>query len=250
MSASPRDHEVAARIATEAGYRLVELREKMVLDGTTWWELQDQGDSQAHHWIMDQLATDMPDDAVLSEEGADDRSRLDYERCWIIDPLDGTREFSEPPRTDWAVHVALVENGEPIAGSVALPALDMTLSSDPAPELPPPSNEPARIIVSRSRPPVAAQMLARELGGQLLPMGSAGAKAMAVVLGHADIYAHSGGQYEWDNCAPAVVAQAAGLHVSRIDGSPMVYNNPDPWLPDLLICRKEWAQDCLAIING
>ncbi|MCP5026155.1 MAG: 3'(2'),5'-bisphosphate nucleotidase CysQ [Actinomycetia bacterium] len=250
MSASPRDHEVAARIATGAGRLLVTLREQMVQQGTTWWELQDQGDSQAHNWLMDQLATEMPDDAVLSEEGADDRSRLESERCWIIDPLDGTREFSEPPRTDWAVHVALVENGEPIAGSVALPALGLTLSADPASEIPAPSPEAPRIIVSRSRPPVAAQMLARELDGKLLPMGSAGAKAMAVVLGHADIYAHSGGQYEWDNCAPAVVAQAAGLHVSRIDGSPMVYNNPDPWLPDLLMCRKEWAEECLAIING
>jgi 3'(2'), 5'-bisphosphate nucleotidase len=191
----------------------------------------------------------VPEDGILSEEGRDDLTRLAVERVWIIDPLDGTREFSEPGRSDWAVHVALAIDGEVQAGAVALPAVGVTLASEPAPVVP--EREPGRlrIVVSRSRPPAAAHLLARALDGELVALGSAGAKAMAVVLGHVDIYAHAGGQYEWDNAAPAVVALAAGLHASRLDGSPLRYNQRDPWLPDLLICRPELADDVLGVLT-
>ena len=198
---------------------------------------------------MEVLSRERPDDEVLSEEGADDLKRLDAERVWIVDPLDGTREFAEPPRIDWAVHIALVENGVPIAGAVSLPAEELVLDTANPPVLPDPHPEAPRVIVSRTRRPPAAQMVARALNAKYLEMGSAGAKAMAVVRGHADIYAHSGGQYEWDNCAPMVVAEAAGLHCSRLDGSPMRYNNADPYFPDLLICRPEWADRCLEILR-
>jgi 3'(2'), 5'-bisphosphate nucleotidase len=192
------------------------------------------------------LAEARPGDAVLSEEGLADPARLTAERVWIVDPLDGTREYSEVPRTDWAVHVALVVAGEPVAGAVALPARDLTLATDPPPPPPPAWEGPPRVVVSRSRPPVQAARVAEALGGELVPLGSAGAKAMAIVLGEADVYAHSGGQYEWDSAAPVAVAHAAGLHVSRLDGTPLVYNRPDPYLPDLLICRSDLAERVIA----
>ncbi|MFV0256936.1 MAG: 3'(2'),5'-bisphosphate nucleotidase CysQ [Acidimicrobiales bacterium] len=244
------DHALARRLAEDTGRILVELRHRMLVAGTTHWELKDAGDLSAHRYIVETLARTRPDDAVLSEEGADRRERLSADRVWIVDPLDGTREFAEPPRIDWAVHIALVTNGDPIVGAVALPAEEIVLGTEPAPVLPAPAGSRPRVIVSRTRRPPAAQMLARELGAEYIEMGSAGAKAMAVVRGQADIYAHSGGQYEWDSCAPVAVATAAGLHCSRLDGSPMVYNNPDPYLPDLLICRPEWAEPCLTILNG
>lgn len=244
------DHRLAHRLATETGELLTQLRQDLLQRGITYFELKDAGDAIAHRHIVDVLAEERPDDAVLSEEGVDRRERLGARRTWIVDPLDGTREFAEPPRTDWAVHIALVINGDPVAGAVALPAQSMTLSTAEPATLPAPSPDAPRVIVSRSRRPPAVQMLARQLDARYLEMGSAGAKAMAVVRGDADIYAHSGGQYEWDNCAPVAVALAAGLHCSRLDGSPMVYNNPDPYLPDLLICRPEWAQPCLDIFAG
>lgn len=222
----------------------------MLIEGTTHWELKDAGDMAAHRFIMKVLTAERPGDSVLSEEGADRRERLTAERTWIVDPLDGTREYAEPPRSDWAVHIALVINGDPVAGAVSLPAEGIVLGTQPAPILPERSERQPRVIVSRTRRPPAAVMLARELDAAYIEMGSAGAKAMAVVLGFADIYAHSGGQYEWDNCAPVAVATAAGLHCSRLDGSPMVYNNPDPYLPDLIICRPEYADRCLEILNG
>lgn len=205
--------------------------------------LRDTGDERSHHWLMDRLASERPHDAVLSEEGTDDLERLDAERTWIIDPLDGTREFSEVPRTDWAVHVALVVDGEPVCGAVALPAIGVTLSTDDPPVLPSDLPSSPRLVVSRTRPPAEARHLAEVLDGQLVPMGSAGAKAMAVVRGEAEVYAHSGGQYEWDSCAPVAVAKASGLHTSRIDGSPLTYNHADPYLPDLLICRPELVDE-------
>ena len=244
------DHRLAAAIAEETGKRLVAVRRRMVETGTDHWSLKDAGDRSAHEFIVESLAATRPDDAVLSEEGADRRERLSADRVWIVDPLDGTREFAEPPRIDWAVHIALVANGEPVAGAVALPAEQLTLATDPPEQVPDPIDGPPRVIVSRTRRPPAARMLARGLGAHYIELGSAGAKAMAVVRGHADIYAHSGGQYEWDSCAPVAVALAAGLHCSRLDGSPMTYNNPDPYLPDLLICRPEWAEPSLAILNG
>jgi 3'(2'), 5'-bisphosphate nucleotidase len=247
----PTDHEVAADVATRAGEMLLALRQRAG-EGAAhdWWSVRDEGDWSSHHFIVDALAQLRPGDKVLSEEGLEDRSRLGADRVWIVDPLDGTREFGEPGRTDWAVHVALVDGkGAPIAGAVALPAVGITLSTDPAPPPPPPRAGPPRVIVSRSRPPAAVLRVAEALQADIVTMGSAGAKAMAVVLGDADVYAHAGGQYEWDNCAPAAVAVAAGLHASRIDGRPLVYNQPDPWLPDLLICRPELAAPAMEAIG-
>jgi 3'(2'), 5'-bisphosphate nucleotidase len=240
--ASPDDHALAARLATEAGRLLVKLRADLLEGGADPGTLKDEGDRRANELLLASLHRERPDDAVLSEEAKDDPARLAASRVWIIDPLDGTREFGEPPRTDWAVHVALVEDGEPVAGAVALPALEQTLSTSSPPELAPAVDGPPRVVVSRTRPPAAAVTLAEALGAVLVEMGSAGAKAMAVVRGEVDVYAHSGGQYEWDSCAPVAVAAAAGLHVSRIDGSPLRYNNADPYLPDLLICRPELAE--------
>jgi 3'(2'), 5'-bisphosphate nucleotidase len=249
------DHTAAAEIATLAGRRLMELR-STDLEGAS---LKDAGDAAAHSVIVDELARRFPDDGVLSEEGRDDTagagdtssrgntSRLDVRRVWIVDPLDGTREFSERPRTDWAVHVALCIDGEVVAGAVALPARDLTLATGcPLPAAGPAPTAP-RVVVSRTRPTEHALRIVEQLGGELVPMGSAGAKAMAVVLGDADVYAHSGGQYEWDSAAPVAVAAAAGLHVSRLDGSPLLYNRPDPWLPDVLICRPELAASVIEI---
>ncbi len=248
ISPDLNDHELAAAVATATGTLLNDVRQQMIDQGTDHWTLKDVGDVSAHQFIMEVLGRTRPDDKVLSEEGADLSDRLDAERVWIVDPVDGTREFAEPPRHDWAVHIALVKNGEPVVGAVALPAEGITLATSPAPELPPAHGGAPRVIVSRTRRPPAAQMLARRLEAEYIEMGSAGAKAMAVVRGTADIYAHSGGQFEWDSCAPVAVAQAAGLHCSRLDGSPMLYNNPDPYLPDLLICRQEWAEQCLDIL--
>jgi len=195
-----------------------------------------EGDAIANAFLMKALRAARPDDPILSEEEKNDTARCAAKRVWIIDPLDGTREYGEG-RTDWAVHVALAIDGVAVVGAVALPGLDLTLSSGSPPPLPV-SNSPLRMLVSRTRPAAEAVAVAQAIGADLLPMGSAGAKAMAVVRGEADIYLHSGGQYEWDNCAPVAVALAAGLHCSRIDGSPLVYNNADPYLPDLLICRQ------------
>jgi 3'(2'), 5'-bisphosphate nucleotidase len=247
-TATPEDHALATRLATDTGKLLADLRATMVADGIDPKEMKDAGDQAAHQFIMDTLTAERPDDAILSEEGKDDKARLDAVRTWIVDPLDGTREYSEHPRVDWAVHIALVVDGAPVVGAVALPAEELTLSTDPAPTLPAPHGPQPRVIVSRTRRPPAAVRLADKLDAEYIEMGSAGAKAMAVVKGQADIYAHSGGQYEWDSCAPVAVALAAGLHCSRLDGSPMVYNNDDVYLPDLLICRPEWTDRCLEIL--
>ncbi|MFN0089871.1 MAG: 3'(2'),5'-bisphosphate nucleotidase CysQ [Acidimicrobiales bacterium] len=239
------DHRLAAEVATETGVLLVELRRELLAAGTSSWELEDEGDRQAHDLIMRLLTAARPGDLVLSEEGADNRARLSAERVWIVDPLDGTNEFGQPPRTDWAVHIALVIKGRPAAGAVSLPAMGITLDTGNPPATPPAEPGPPRVVASRWHPSAAAQVLVTGLKGRLLSMGSAGAKAMAVVMGQADVYAHSGGQYEWDNCAPVAVALAAGLHCSRIDGSELVYNNSSVYLPDFLICRPELAEVCL-----
>jgi 3'(2'), 5'-bisphosphate nucleotidase len=246
---SRADHELAARAATEAGAELLAVRAALEARGE-WPDLiGDEGDRRAHHHLVDLLRAERPLDAVLSEEGRDDLARLDNERVWIVDPLDGTREFGERGRTDWAVHVALAIDGAPVAGAVALPARGVTLSTAEPPPPAPAWDGPPRLVVSRSRPPYQASLIRQALDGELVPLGSAGAKAMAVVLGEADVYAHAGGQYEWDNCAPAAVAAAAGLHVSRLDGSPLLYNRRDPWLPDLLICRRDLADKVLAALS-
>ncbi len=250
--ATTDDHTLAARLATEAGRLLVALRaESLSGDGAVDGRaLGRTGDRQAHELLVAALAEARPGDAVLSEEGTADPARLAAPRVWIVDPLDGTREYGEVPRTDWAVHVALVVAGEPVAGAVALPARDLTLATRPAPAAPAAWDGPPRVVVSRSRPPAEASLVADALGGELVPLGSAGAKTMAVVLGDADLYVHNGGQYEWDSAAPVAVARAAGLHASRLDGSPLVYNRPDPYLPDLLICRPELADAALAAAAG
>jgi 3'(2'), 5'-bisphosphate nucleotidase len=240
------DHELAWQLAHEAGQRLLALRASG--DGPAE-ELRNAGDRLSHEYLMVELARLRPGDAVLSEEGADDQSRLAARRVWIVDPLDGTREFGEPGRTDWAVHVALWQDGELAAGAVALPATDRVLSTW-QPEYPPDLDAGAlRLVVSRTRPPAFVTRLAADLDAVEVPMGSAGAKAAAVTTGQAHAYVHSGGQYEWDSAAPVAVARAAGLHASRIDGSPLRYNQPDPRLPDLLICREELAPRLLSAIG-
>ncbi|MCU1346410.1 MAG: putative 3(2),5-bisphosphate nucleotidase, partial [Acidimicrobiia bacterium] len=241
------DHQLAARLATETGVLLLELRERLFAQRASSWTVKDAGDELAHEFLMKAFAEFRPEDAVLSEEGHDDRLRLGSSRVWIVDPLDGTNEYSERGRSDWAVHVALTIDGLPVAGAVALPAMDITLATEPAPPYPARHlDRPLRVVTSRSRMPWASMRIAEALGADVVPLGSAGAKAMAVVLGHADLYAHTGGQYEWDNCAPVAVALAAGLHASRIDGTPIPYNQPDVWSPDLLICRPELAATAVA----
>jgi len=241
------DSEDAARYAQEAGTLLLELREQGAADRWARWSLGDAADVLANRRLVELLREEHPADCILSEESVDDARRLDADRVWIIDPLDGTREFTEWGRTDWAVHVALWERDAGLtAGAVALPAQHRVYSTATPPPPPPPLDRAPRIVVSRTRPPVAAHRVAQALGGELVAMGSAGAKAMAVVDGTVDAYVHSGGQYEWDSAAPAAVALAAGLHVSRLDGSPLEYNRRDPWLPDLIVCRQELAEQILA----
>jgi 3'(2'), 5'-bisphosphate nucleotidase len=243
MNIEESDTRLSSRLASEAGALLLALQRSEEFSGKP---LGDQGDAIANAFLMKALREHRPDDALLSEEEADNVARLTAKRVWIIDPLDGTREYSEG-RSDWAVHVALAIDGVATVGAVALPGLDLTLSSGAPPPLKN-VNHPIKMVISRTRPATQALAIAKALDAELLPMGSAGAKAMAVVRGEADIYLHSGGQYEWDNCAPVAVAKAAGLHVSRLDGSPMRYNNEDTYLPDILICRPELAKQILAIL--
>lgn len=233
------DAELARDIATEAGALLLRIQNECAGG--------DRGDREANAMILAALALARPDDAVLSEESADDPARLTAKRVWIVDPLDGTREFAER-RDDWAVHIALAIDGAPAIGAVALPRLDCTLSSDRPPALPE-GELPPRMLVSRTRPSQLCAGVGERIGAVHIGMGSAGAKAMAVVRGQAEIYLHSGGQHQWDNCAPVAVALAAGLHCSRIDGSPIVYNQPSTSIPDLLICRKEWAPIVLEAVK-
>ncbi len=239
------DHTLAAWLATVAGDRLVAVR----AEGLSGGELKDAGDASAHDLLMALLAEHRPDDAVLSEEGADDRSRLTSKRVWIVDPLDGTREFSEPPRDDWAVHVALWEDGELTVGAVAQPGLGTTFHTGEPPVVPARGDGPPRIAVSRTRPPEFVAALAAELGAELVAMGSAGAKVISVVRDVTDAYVHAGGQYEWDSAAPVAVARAAGLHTSRADGRPLAYNQDDVLLPDLVVCRPELAEPILAFVR-
>ncbi|MEU8057513.1 3'(2'),5'-bisphosphate nucleotidase CysQ [Microbispora bryophytorum] len=254
------DHSLAGELATEAGELLLELRARLGFeDGRA---LKDAGDRASHEFLMDSLRRLRPDDAVLSEEATReermDPRRLSAERVWIVDPLDGTREFSEEGRADWAVHVALWERGALRAGAVALPAWPgsaqkpaqgRTLTTAAPPELPEKVREPFRIAVSRTRPPEFVRELAARHGGELVPIGSAGAKIAAVLTGEVEAYVHAGGQYEWDSAAPVAVAVAAGAHASRIDGSPLTYNQGDPWLPDILVSLPDLAPTLLAGIR-
>ena len=235
------DAELAAHLAEVAGKLLLQVRESGMLSLKA---LGKAGDATANQFLVHALREQRPDDGLLSEEEKDNPARLGKERVWIVDPVDGTREYGEA-RTDWAVHVALAIDGRPEIGAVALPGLGVVLRTD-RPGAVPPAPQVLRMVVSRTRPAREATEVAERLGAELVPMGSAGAKAMAIVRGEADIYLHSGGQYEWDSCAPAAVAAAHGLHCSRIDGSPLVYNQADVYMPDLLICRNEHAERVLA----
>ena len=238
------DSELAAHLADVAGRLLLEVRASGLLSLKA---LGKAGDQTANQFLCHALREQRPDDGLLSEEEKDNADRLSKSRVWIIDPVDGTREYGEE-RTDWAVHVALAIDGVPTIGAVALPGLDLVLRTDQPQPLPPAAEKP-RMLVSRTRPAAEAVAVAEKIGAELVPMGSAGAKAMAVVRGEAEIYLHTGGQYEWDSCAPAAVAAAYGLHISRVAGSPLVYNQADVYMPDLLICRPEWAEPVLGLVR-
>lgn len=235
-STDQRDAELSRAVADAAAAALIRTRVEAPAD-----DLGRRGDMVAHRIIVDALAAARPGDAILSEEAVDDIRRVSATRVWIVDPLDGTREYGEPDRTDWAVHVALWADGALAAGAVALPGLGVTLATDRPPPLPARRKGRPRIAVSRTRPPAVVTDVAAALDADLVPMGSAGYKVAAVVRGEVDAYLHAGGQYEWDSAAPVAVALSAGLHASRIDGTPLAYNRADPFLPDLLVCRPELA---------
>lgn len=248
------DRALAGELATAAGKLLLDVRAESGLTGKA---LGDVGDRRSDDFILARLAAERPDDAVLSEESADDKSRLTASRVWIVDPVDGTREYGTEGRSDWAVHVALWSSTDGlVAGAVALPALGVTYLDDDTP-VPPtdglaatPKGALPRVVVSGSRPPAFSQAVADVVGGEVLQMGSAGAKAMAVVRGEADAYVHAGGQYEWDSAAPVAVAQAKGLWCGRIDGSSLVYNRDDTYLPDLVICRPELRDAVIGVTSA
>lgn len=244
---SADDHVFAARLAGECGRLLRDLRRDTGFADPE--RLRRLGDRRSHEALMEGFHAHRPEDAVLSEEGADDPKRLVSQRVWIVDPLDGTREFAEEGRTDWAVHVALWERGELTAGAVAIPARDVVLTTA-QPSAPPVGAERLRIAVSRTRPPALVHTLARLLDAELVPLGSAGVKTSAVVRGEVDAYVHAGGQYEWDSAAPVAVAMAAGCHASRLDGSPLRYNREDPWLPDLVVCGARHRDRLLSAIRS
>jgi 3'(2'), 5'-bisphosphate nucleotidase len=287
------DHALAHDLAERAGRLLLDLRAQ----GGDPQALKDAGDRQSHEFLMAELAKARPNDAVLSEEGIDNKTRLTADRVWIVDPLDGTREFGEPPRPDWAVHVALWQRnpaeaageaadagaagepthlrnagaaGELTAGAVALPAQGLVLStldvaqrqgregdsggpsegvSAEISPTGPGAERPLKLVVSRTRASQLVKDVATLLNAELVPCGSAGAKAATVIQGENDVYLHSGGFYEWDTAAPVAVARAAGLHVSRIDGSDVVYNQENPLLPDILVCRPAIASLLLNAIR-
>jgi 3'(2'), 5'-bisphosphate nucleotidase len=242
------DAVLARELADEAGRLLLGVRAELGYSDAA--ALRAAGDRASHELLVARLAELRPDDVVLSEEGADDRARLAADRVWIVDPLDGTREFGEEGRTDWAVHVALWSAGELVAGAVALPARGVTLATDVPPVTPAAVvGRRLRLAVSRTRAPEFVTALAAELDADLVPMGSAGMKVAAVVLGEVDAYVHSGGQYEWDSAAPVAVARAAGLHTSRLDGSPLRYNQPDLLLPDLIVCAAPLASGILDAVR-
>ena len=243
------DAELSTELARITGEILVAHREELIERGTTQWNLKDTGDMVAHHFLMEAFGSLRPNDAVLSEEGSDDRRRLTNNRVWIVDPLDGTNEYGEG-RADWAVHIALWENKELTAGAVSLPSIDTVFSTTPAPVVPPKEGKKPRLVTSRNRAPYAAILVAEGLDCDAYRLGSAGAKTMSILMGESDIYVHDGGMHQWDSAAPAAVAMAAGLHASRIDGSPLEYNTPDTWLPDFFVCRPEYTEQILHAIWG
>ena len=239
-----REHRAAVELAEEAGAVLIELRS----GPESGKALGQEGDRQSHRLLMEGIAARFPDDRIRSEE-ADQSAELGpvAGRIWIVDPLDGTREYSEG-REDWAVHVALAVDGDPMVGAVALPAMGVVLGTGSPPPLQPAASIP-RMVVSRTRPPSFVPFVADRLGAETVPMGSAGAKIAAVIRGEAEIYVHAGGQYEWDSAAPVAVALAMGLHASRLDGSPLRYSQPDPWLPDLAVCHPSLTGAVMAAVR-
>ncbi|MEZ5236329.1 MAG: 3'(2'),5'-bisphosphate nucleotidase CysQ [Acidimicrobiia bacterium] len=242
------DHAVASQLARGAMERLLSLRQTFVSEQRDPAEWGPTADAAANAWLLGRLADLRPDDVVLSEEAPDPQVRLSASRVWIIDPLDGTSEFAQAGRTDWAVHVALSVDGEPVVGAVALPD-GMCWATEPTPvPVPAPDGSPLRMVVSRSRAPQLCHDVAARIGAEVVPLGSAGAKVAAVLAGHADLYLHAGGMRQWDSCAPVAVALAAGLHASRIDGSALRFNGADVNLPDLLVCRAELAEPALAAV--
>jgi 3'(2'), 5'-bisphosphate nucleotidase len=241
------DADLASVLAVEAGELLLEVQRGASADEVGTRSLKDRGDEVSQRFLAERLRDLRPSDSVLSEEAVDDKTRLTAERVWIIDPLDGTREFSEL-REDWAVHVALWQRGELSAAAVALPAKGEVLSTDATPltwEMP----SRLRLAVSRTRATPLVDALATRLTAETVPMGSAGYKACAVIRGEVDAYVHTGGQYEWDSAAPVAVARAAGLFTSRIDGSALEYNRTDPYLPDLVVCNPAIADRILQTIR-
>ena len=254
------DAELAHYLAEETGKRLLAVRERLYNDGASPWYAKDVGDAAAQRFLDEALAEHRPNDAVLSEEAADDSNRMTADRVWIIGPLDGTQEYSEFDRADWAVHIALWErkdaDGKPsdegriTQAAVALPAYNMTLSTHQLPKTPERHAGKPRLVVSRNRATREAVIVAEALDCDVARLGSAGAKTMAVVLGEVDIYVHAGGMYQWDSAAPIAVAAAAGLFTSRIDGTPLVYNRRDAWLPDLVVCQQHLAQQVIDALRA
>lgn len=245
--ADPDDHRLAATIAADTGDLLERILEGNV-SSRGWSSVEYLGDRSAHEYIVDQLARHRPADAVLSEEGHDDRDRLRNDRVWIVDPLDGSSDFGWSDH--WSVHVALCEGGVPTAGAVAVPGWSTTFTSDPPVEpIMSVVGERCRIVVSRSRRHIDGRLLQQELGADVFAVGSAGVKAMAVVRGEVDAYVHGGGLYEWDTAAPVVVARAAGLVCCRTDGADLDFNKPDPWSPGLIICRPELHDDLVGVMG-
>lgn len=249
------DAALAAVVAAEAGELLLDLRERVgYRNYYDPYGLGDAGDKLANTLILDRLRSERPQDSVLSEEAVDDLSRVNADRVWIVDPVDGTHEYSMPGRSDWAVHIALWQRssgssaGHITDAAVALPALGEVFRTDTVAAPPPRVPGPIRITASANRPPAVLWRIREQLDIHLVHIGSAGAKAMAVVRGDVDAYLHAGGQWEWDSAAPAGVLWAAGMHASRIDGAPLVYNRRDPYLPDLLMCRQELADVLLKAI--
>jgi 3'(2'), 5'-bisphosphate nucleotidase len=244
------DADFATVLAEHTGQLLVQHRQQLAERGNvSVWQLKDSADLLAHHFLMDAFSAVRPDDAVLSEEGHDNRARVNSRRVWIVDPLDGTNEYGEG-RADWAVHIALWEDRALTAGAVSLPSINTVFSTDPAPVVPPKEGIKPRLVTSRNRAPYAAILVAENMDCDAFRLGSAGAKAMSIIMGEADIYVHDGGMHQWDSAAPAAVALAAGLHASRLDGSPLEYNDADTWLPDFFVCRPEYVDEILLSIWG
>ena len=244
----PGDHEVAGLLAQEAGDLLLAVRDEGLSAGRAPWVVQDEGDRRAHEHLVTRLAALRPEDAVLSEEGRDDSARLGAERTWIVDPLDGTRDFARPGSVEWAVHVALVVDGRPIAAAVALPASGALYGTGLSAATRPPDRDRPVVVTSRSQWGEAEEVAAA-IGGLVRAFGSAGVKAMAVVAGNADVYVHPSGLYEWDVCAPAGVAVAAGLDVFGIDGSILEFNKPRPVVPGLVVSRPEYTERVLGALR-